>query len=378
MTSLSMEKSVSAITPRSAASGVTVHQIINDIDVAHGGAEKIARMLHDGLMSHGVHSRLLSIAESPSEGVENYESFEYDTPYRWRAIWRLVGYIRKNCGPDDIIHAHLFPTMLWVSLAVRLAGWRGRLVCTEHSTSNRRRGTVKGSIIDALLYSRFQMVACISDGTRDALVGWKPGLTSKLVVIENGAELPFDRPFDRPERQRPVVLSVGRLERPKNYARAIKAVAELKDIDFEYHIAGSGSEEASLKKLTAALGLDDRVRFLGFVEDVPELLKEADIFLMPSIWEGFGLAAVEAMNAGLPVVAGRVAGLQEIVVGREICGELVDPENVASIALGLRTLLSDRSKRIAYGQNAFRRAQDFSVEAMVEKYLELYGLKSAG
>ena len=85
-------------------------------------------------------------------------------------------------------------------------------------------------------------------------------------------------------------------------------------------------------RLEKSLGLEGKVRFLGHVDDVRGLLKKADIFLIPSRWEGFGLAAVEAMNAGLPVIASDVAGLREIVGRTPPSGLLVNPEKPGEIA----------------------------------------------
>lgn len=309
---------------------------------------------------------------SQAIGVQSYRSLELMTPYSLRAVLRLGRYIRHECAVNDVIHAHLFPTMLYASLAVRAVGWRGKLVCTEHSTDNGRRGRLLGRTIDTVLYSRYDRVACISRGTRDALAAWMPALTAKLDVIENGvplsnAEAPVRRPTERP-----VIVSVGRLSRPKNYDTALRAMALLQDQPCEYHIAGSGPEESDLKRLCAQLRVDDRVRFLGFVDDVSELLRKSDIFLMPSRWEGFGLAAVEAMNAGLPVVASDVEGLREIVAASPPCGIFVDPSDAEAIAHALRVLLLDPEKRRSYGQAAHRRSQEFSIDLMVERYMEFY------
>jgi glycosyltransferase involved in cell wall biosynthesis len=145
----------------------------------------------------------------------------------------------------------------------------------------------------------------------------------------------------------------------------------LNDFDFEYRIAGVGGEKIQLKELCGELQLNDRVRFYGYVKDVPEFLKAADVFLITSLWEGFGLAAVEAMNAGLPVVASDVAGLNEIVGDDGQCGILVKPESADEIAAAVAEL-SDHKKRIEFGRNAFDRSLSFSKERMVDGYVGGY------
>lgn len=352
--------------------GTVVHHIINDADLENGGAQKIVRLLHTGLRDRGINSRLISVVPSDGNGIAEYRSLGLSRPYDFRAVWRLVRYLRRECDPGDVIHAHLFPTMLYISVAARLARWRGRLVCTEHSTHNRRRNTARGRVIDGLLYSRYDRIACISGGTREALAAWMPRFASKMVVVQNGTPLAFEHTSSRPGREKCIVVSAGRLSKPKNYDTALQAMAMLRDKSFEYRIAGVGPEENELRHLCVDLKISDRVRFLGFVEDIPQLLREADIFLMPSRWEGFGLAAVEAMNAGLPVVASDVEGLREIVGTDPPCGVFCDPLEPASIASAVKELLTDPEKRRRYGNNGHKRSFQFSADAMVEKYLEFY------
>jgi glycosyltransferase involved in cell wall biosynthesis len=124
--------------------------------------------------------------------------------------------------------------------------------------------------------------------------------------------------------------------------------------------------------LRRELGIESKVHFLGHVDSIPDLLAGADIFLMPSNWEGFGLSAVEAMNASLPLVVSNVPGLREIVNGGPACALLVDPESPEAIAAGLRQLLVSPALRGQFGKNAFKQAQNFSINSMVESYINLY------
>jgi len=351
---------------------LTIHHVINDADLENGGAQGVARRLHAGLRERGWGSRLVSVIRSEAKDDAGHSSFGLTSPYDLRAIARLVRYMRSECQAGDVIHAHLFPTMLYASMAARVAGWRGKLVCTEHSTSNRRRGTIRGRAIDRILYSRYDRVACISRGTRDNLATWMPSVAPRTVVVENGAPLAFNQIPERGPTERPIIVSVGRLSKPKNYDTALRALALLQDHPFEYRIAGTGPEEDALRRLCTQLGLDDRVRFLGFVEDVPSLLRDADIFLMPSRWEGFGLSAVEAMNAGLPVIVSDVDGLREIVAASPPCGLFVDPLDPSSIAKAVQQLLDAPEARQSYGLAGYQCSQRYSIDAMVDNYMKFY------
>jgi glycosyltransferase involved in cell wall biosynthesis len=280
--------------------------------------------------------------------------------------------MQKNVKPNDIVHVHLFPPILYVSLLRMIAHFPCHLVCTEHSTFNHRRGTFLGNILDTIIYPGYEQVIAISEGVKQELLNWRPGLKGKTRVIHNGVPLYFQSVLRRRPKARLKVLSIGNLRPAKNYDNALKAVALLGDLDFEYQIAGKGECRRSLLQLCEQLGIQSKVQFLGYAETVLELLASADIFLMPSRWEGFGLAAVEAMNAGLPLVVSNVTGLQEIVRGDSTCAVLVDPDSPEAIAEGLRQLINFRELRLQLGENAFRNAQKFNNDQMVEKHLSLY------
>ena len=140
-------------------------------------------------------------------------------------------------------------------------------------------------------------------------------------MISNGCELFFDAPPERAhDPVTPTILSIGRLTGAKNHEAALQALAGLTDRDFRYVLLGDGEERERLIALAAELGLSDRVTFAGHRSDIRPYLLDADMFLLPSLWEGFGLAAVEAMNAGLPVIASDVPGLSEVVGPQGECG----------------------------------------------------------
>lgn len=136
-------------------------------------------------------------------------------------------------------------------------------------------------------------------------------------------------------------------------------------------IAGDGPQRLEAEQEAERLGIADRVRFLGKVDAVPQLLRAADLYLLPSRSESFGLSALEAMACGVPVVASDVGGLPEVVTDGEN-GALVpfgDLEGMADRAL---TLLTDSALHAAYRAAAIKRARDFSTERVVPMYEDLY------
>lgn len=346
---------------------MTIHHFINSIGSAPGGAERIALSLHQGLLDRGIDSRLLTLKDE-KRTEPGFTSLGLINLYSMSTFFKIRAYVKSNCSKNDIVHTHLFPTNLFTGHAA--LGWGCRVVTTEHSTHNRRREKWWGKVLDRQIYRRYCRIFCISEGTKKAIEEWQPKVAGKTVVVNNGVDLNFDQMPTATCNDIPVIVSIGRLHPSKNYETALRALATLNDLDFVYKIAGAGAKETDLRKLAIELGLENKVQFLGYVDSPAELLASSDIFLITSLWEGFGLAAVEAMNAGLPLIASKIAGLKE-VVGPD-CGVLVDPSSSAEIAEAVRNLLQDKNKRTQMRLPSFERARLFSAEKMVSNYINHY------
>jgi glycosyltransferase involved in cell wall biosynthesis len=132
-----------------------------------------------------------------------------------------------------------------------------------------------------------------------------------------------------------------------------------------------GAEEIKLKEQVENLGLADNVRFLGWRPDVDEIMGCFDIFVLPSLNEGMGRVLVEAMSAGLPVVASRVGGIPDLVKHGEN-GLLVPPANAGALEQAISDLLSDKATRKRMGETGKRMCRPYSVEAMADKIDDLY------
>jgi glycosyltransferase involved in cell wall biosynthesis len=132
-----------------------------------------------------------------------------------------------------------------------------------------------------------------------------------------------------------------------------------------------GEEEFKLSKQVENLGIADNVRFLGWRPDVNEIMGCFDIFVLPSLNEGMGRVLVEAMSAGLPIVASRVGGIPDLVTHGEN-GLLVPPADAGALERAISDLLSDEARRKRMGETAKRMCRPFSVEAMADKIDNLY------
>jgi glycosyltransferase involved in cell wall biosynthesis len=172
-----------------------------------------------------------------------------------------------------------------------------------------------------------------------------------------------------------LVLGMGALLPRKGFDVLLDAVGQLDATSrarVQVRIGGAGASRADLERRAEALGIDERVAFLGLREDVGDVLQTADVFAMPSRAEGLGVAALEAMGAGLPVVASEVGGLAFSIVDGET-GLHVPPADASRLAEALERLIRDETLRTAMGARARARADDvFHPDKMVASYVQLY------
>jgi glycogen synthase len=206
-----------------------------------------------------------------------------------------------------------------------------------------------------------------SHGLRDLAAAFDS--TIDIPVIPNGVDLAQFGETGR-EWGRPRLLSVGRVVYQKGLDLAVRALAGLKDQDWEWRIAGDGPQVPVLRAMVEKYGLQDRVHFLGW--QTPDQIKAqyaaANLFLFPSRHEGMPNAVLEAMASGLPVVATRVAGNEELVTEGET-GALVPAESVEALRESLRLLLVESARRERMGHAARRRVErSFSWTLVAEQY----------
>ena len=137
-------------------------------------------------------------------------------------------------------------------------------------------------------------------------------------------------------------------------------------------IVGDGPLRTHLEEQARTYRIADRIQFLGFRRDLPDLLASADIEVVPSRWEGFGLAAIEASACGLPIIASSVGGLQEAVVDQET-GILITPEEPKLLADAMQALAADRPRRVLFGHAGRRHVErNFDIKRIAERYEEIY------
>lgn len=168
-----------------------------------------------------------------------------------------------------------------------------------------------------------------------------------------------------------LLLSVGELNKNKNHQVIIRAMAQIMDPKLHYAIAGMGHEENNLKQLALRMNVSDRVHFLGYRTDIAELCKTADIFCFPSIREGLGLAAVEAMAVGLPVIAADNRGTREYMQHGET-GFVCRYNDAAAFAGAINKLHNDFPLKQKIGMANQEKSGHYAVENIIKKMRDLY------
>ncbi|HYT94639.1 MAG TPA: glycosyltransferase [Gemmataceae bacterium] len=281
-------------------------------------------------------------------------------------VLRLAQVFRR-CGAD-IVHTHDERPLLYGGAGARLARVP-RVIHTRHGQKARNsRRQVFLARVAARLADR---VVCVSDdaATLTAREGVSP---KRICTIRNGIDLARFA-YTGPSAGGPVVI-VARLSPEKDVANLVRATAiAVRDApSFRLEIAGDGVCMLDLKRLTAELGLQDQVRFLGEVREVPALLGRASLFALSSVEEGISLTLLEAMARGLPVVATRIGGNPEVVAEGQT-GLIVPARDPAALAQALRRLQRDADLGRQMGLAGRQRVeQHFDVRRMVAAYESLY------
>jgi len=213
---------------------------------------------------------------------------------------------------------------------------------------------------------------CVSQRERADGLRARTCRADRTVVIPNAVDVDScpQAPLDRAV---PRLISVGRLAAPKDWTTLLSALTSFDPQAFaELVIVGDGPNREQVQDELAARSLGGRVRLLGERDDVSHLLADADVFLLASRSEGLPLSVIEAMAAGLPVVASDVGGLRELVRDGET-GTLVPPGDPVALADALRPLLADRELRRRLGMAARERAKAlFDLPGFRRAHLELY------
>lgn len=272
----------------------------------------------------------------------------------------------------DVVHSHL-NIIKYAAAAAKLAGVR-KCVHTVHSLADREAEGRVQKIINGFYFRRgWSVPVALTPEVRNSVAEFYGLPLSRVPVIYNGIDLSRCVPKTTYETGETVtILHVGRFDVPKNHPGLLEAFRLLLETHPEcrLRLVGDGDLRADMEKLAREKGIADFVEFCGMQSNVYPYLHDADIFTLPSIYEGNPMTIIEAMGTGLPIVASRVGGIPDMISDGE-SGLLVEPEP-QSICAGLTRLVGDAALRQRLGLAARKQSQTFSAEHMARDYISCY------
>ncbi len=259
----------------------------------------------------------------------------------WWAAWKLKRLCKKFNSDIIITHGNRA-----LCLAAKLAAGSLPHVTVAHNYHTKH-------------MPKADYIFCITEHLRDNILITFPSIkkthcfhTPNMIAPKSARDI---RDWHSPPR----IGAIGRMVQKKGFDVWIKALAELQQRGhkFEAWLAGTGEEKLALETLSAQLGLQDTLTFKGWVEDAQTFYQDIDIFCLPSHHEPFGIVVIEAMAAGLPVIATKSEGPIEIL-GGQTCGILVDKDNPKAMADAMAAMLYKPSKAISMGKRAHTHAME--------------------
>jgi glycosyltransferase involved in cell wall biosynthesis len=345
-----------------------------------GGLESHVSGLAEGLARRGHYVDMLTSRSKP--GTQRRERLggvnvrrvwmPGKHPFGWAA--HTVGTIpvhRRLARQADVVHAHTFASVLPAMIGGRRR--RRPLVLTLHTSHFlMRAGSPRWRRLFARVIGSADYLLATSEEILNVALEIRPH--SRSEVMTNAVDSDRFAPSEGREAGGRFRIVVPRRLFPKNgveyFVRAMPLV--IAELDAEAYVVGDGPEREKLRRLAVELGVSDRMEFLGARpnEEMPALLRDADLAVIPSLMEATSIAALEAMSCALPVVASRVGGLPEII--DEGVGALVEPMNPGALADAMVSLLT-RPDLQELGREARRRVvANWSISRMVERHLEIY------
>lgn len=347
-----------------------------------GGAEKVVTSLSDRLAEQG-HKVKIAYLTGPALVLpknSNIEVFSLNVTGVigfFKAYFKLI-YLIKKFSPD-VVHSHMFHSNILTRL-VRIFKSIPKLICTAHSNN-------EGGRLRMLAYRVTDKLADISTNVSeqavDSFIEKNAVKSGRMISIANGIDADIFNYNDslaiitRKEldilNNNKMILTVGRLSEPKDYPNLFYAVSILKAIrqDFKIFIAGDGPLRVNLEKLILKLEINNYIEFLGVRHDIPALMSAADVFVLASAWEGFGLVVAEAMACERVVVATDSGGVKEVLGDAGLLVPTQSPELLAA-ALQKALDMGDEEKKLLGKEGRARVISHYSLDAAVQKWLRLY------
>ena len=292
----------------------------------------------------------------------------------WRdllGLFELLALLRRL--RPHIVHANSSKAGVLGRVAAWVAGTPIRLFTVHgwafRAASGRRAAIYR--VAERLARRLTTVTICVSEAERTAGLAARACDAHSTVVIRNAIDA-GDYLVTSSRTEQPTIVAVGRLQAPKDVVTLVRALSGMQRRPLRAVVVGDGPDRPEIESEIRRLGLTGVVDLAGERDDVTEILAASDVFVLSTRSEGLPMAVLEAMAAGLPVVASRVGGLPELVLDGET-GLLVPPGQPAALAVALETLLDDPALRERLGAAGRARVQThFALEPFRDAHRELY------
>ncbi len=269
----------------------------------------------------------------------------------------------------DVVHSFLPHSNITAKIVKIISGYKFKLICSVRVKEKR---FFLQNLGERLLDFNCDHITTNSKTTKKFLIGKIHYDPKKIKVIYNGIDFKKTKGKDLfPEKKK--IMTIANFRKQKDYPTNVRTCEELskkkKDIVFMY--IGEGEMEKSIKKTAKKKGLDRFIKFLGFRKDAKELLKKADVFFLPTLYEGQSNALIEAMHHRCPIVSTDIPENKEIIEdGKE--GLLVEVKSPEKMAEAIENILDDKKLRERLKRNAYKKSKIFDVDKMAESYEKIY------
>ncbi|WP_151778014.1 glycosyltransferase [Acinetobacter brisouii] len=351
-----------------------------------GGAEKVVTSLADQLFEAGHQVKIAylrgEIEVRPQHPEIELISLGLNSMANFSHSARHFAQLMQQFQPD-VVHAHMFHAILFARL-LRRSAQIPYLICTAHSKAI---GGKARQWLYRLTDGLSDLNTNVSQEATDFFVAQKAFSAVKSTAVSNGIDTQKFQ-FSASARQQlrsqfgfsddiPVLMAVGRLMQAKDYPNLIQAFRLLLNTQpkAQLLIVGDGVQRTELEQQVQQLGLSTQIHFLGVRHDIAELLSAADLFVLSSAWEGFGLVVAEAMSCERVVVATDCGGVKEVLGEPEW---LVPPQNAEMLSKKLvQALQLSTEQKAQLGQQHRQRIQQhYSMQSMLQQWLALYHLST--
>ena len=342
-----------------------------------GGAEIMCENLTYALKNAGQDVLVVSLLNERTPIAQRMEEAGVRIVYLDKKLGLDLSMIPKlkkliQLERPDVVHTHLNI----IKYGAAAARWAGVKTCvhTVHSLADREAESRSEKILNGFYFRNgWSVPVALTPEVQTSVAEFYGLPIDRVPVIYNGIDL--SRCIQKTTYEtgnRVTILHVGRFDVPKNHAGLLEAFRLLRKTHPEcrLRLAGDGELRPDMEALARELGISDAVEFCGMQSNVYPYLHDADIFTLPSIYEGNPMTIIEAMGTGLPIVASRVGGIPDMISDGE-SGLLVQPEPQA-ICAALARVVEDKTLRQRMGETAKKRSQTFSAERMAQDYVSCY------